>query len=158
VLANVKNIGKLLDKSREDERIVRLEKLDKLRERAEKLDVRVAELSARKENTKQWKRRQEATSDMEIVCSAWRGEKKEVARLQKLLTDVCVLEEELADVSDNDDTSSIEMEERKKIEISEQCLGPKRTQITAISYIWGSFLALTWFYRSKTRFIRWVYV
>jgi hypothetical protein len=34
--------------------------------------------------------------------------------LQNLLTDVCVLEEELADVSDND---SIEIEEPEEIEI-----------------------------------------
>jgi len=42
-------------------------------------------------------------------------EKKEAVRLQKLLMDVCLLEEELANIPDNDD--SIDIEEQEGIEI-----------------------------------------
>jgi hypothetical protein len=110
VLANVKDIGKLLHKGREEKRGVRSEKLDKLREKAEKLGVRVAELGGRKEKYKAME------NEGKKLPATWKSfarleeeEKKEATRLQKLLTDICVLEEELADVSDNDD--SIEIEE-----------------------------------------------
>jgi len=115
VLANVKDISKILDKGREEKRSLRSGKLDKLREKAEKLAVRVAELGARKEKYKAME------SEGKKLPATWKSfarleeEKKEAARLKKRLTDVCVLEEELADVSDNDD--SIEIEEEEEIEI-----------------------------------------
>jgi len=64
----------------------------------------VAELGARKEKYKAME------NEGKKLPATWKSfarleeeEKKEAARLQKLLTDVCVLEEELADVPDNDD-------------------------------------------------------
>ena len=48
----LKDIGKLLHKGMKEKRSVRSEKLDKLREKAKRLGVRMAELGARKEKYK----------------------------------------------------------------------------------------------------------
>jgi len=109
VLANVKDISKLLYKGREEKRVNGRRSWQAERE-SRQVGRTVAELGARKERYKAME------SEGRKLPATWKSfaqleeeEKKEATCLQKLLTDVCGLEEELADGSDNDD--SIEIEE-----------------------------------------------
>ena len=74
---------------------------------SKKLGVRVAEFGARKEKYKAMENEGKKLPATWKFAQLEEEEKKEAARLPKLPTDVCVLEEELADVSDNDDSIEI---------------------------------------------------